>query len=153
MALYLVQHGKSLSKEDDAERGLSPDGVSDVNRISEVAAGYGVKPKSIEHSGKKRARQTAEIFAQKLLAGKEITVRSGTDPLDDVTAIAKVLNAEDELMLVGHLPFMERLAGFLITGSAKTLVIKFQNGGIVCLDKDADNHRWFIKWALMPRIG
>lgn len=55
-------------------------------------------------------------------------------------------------MLVGHLPFMERLTSTLITGSSERLVFKFQNGGIVCLDREADQPAWFIKWALMPKI-
>ncbi|MHC1726049.1 MAG: phosphohistidine phosphatase SixA [Syntrophobacteraceae bacterium] len=153
MALYLVQHGKSLSKEDDPEQGLSSEGISDVNRIAEVAGGYRVQPEAIRHSGKKRARQTAELFARKLLPGKEPEPISGLGPLDDVTTVAKWLKNEDNLMLVGHLPFMERLTGFLITGASERLVFKFQNGGIVCLDKNPDNPLWFIKWTLMPRIG
>jgi phosphohistidine phosphatase len=47
---------------------------------------------------------------------------------------------------------MERLTGFLITGSAERLIFKFQNGGIVCLDKGLDAQWWFIKWTLSPRI-
>ena len=62
MAVFLVQHGKSLSKELDPEQGLSPEGISDVERIADVARGYGVHVASISHSGKKRALQTAEIF-------------------------------------------------------------------------------------------
>ena len=53
MALYLVQHGKSLSEEQDPERGLSQEGYTDVNRIAEVARSYGVQPAAIKHSGKK----------------------------------------------------------------------------------------------------
>jgi phosphohistidine phosphatase len=55
-------------------------------------------------------------------------------------------------MLVGHLPFMERLTSYLITGSTDKPVFKFQNGGILCMDQDMDTHTWFIKWALMPYI-
>ncbi len=114
MALYLVQHGKSLSKEQDPEQGLSQEGYADVNRIAEVAAGYGVRPAAIRHSGKKRARQTAEIFAEALLGEMSKTEPiSGIDPLDDVAAVANTLKTGDNLMLVGHLPFMERLTGFL----------------------------------------
>ncbi|MEN6437559.1 MAG: phosphohistidine phosphatase SixA [Syntrophobacter sp.] len=153
MALYLVQHGKSLPEDLDHERGLSPEGIADVTRIAEVAKGYGIRPGTILHSGKKRARQTAEIFAAFLLSGTEVVYTSGIDPLDDATELARKIRTEDNWMLVGHLPFMERLAGFLITGSAQKLVFKFQNGGIVCLDKDDNSPWWFIKWALMPRIG
>jgi len=153
MALYLVQHGKSLPEEVDLERGLSPEGIADVTRIAEVAGGYGIRPGTILHSGKKRARQTAEIFASFLLSGEEVVYTSGIDPLDDVTELARKVKTEDNWMLVGHLPFMERLVGFLTTGSIEKPVFRFQNGGIVCLDKDAGSPFWFVKWALMPRIG
>ncbi len=153
MALYLVQHGKSLPEELDPERGLSPEGIAEVSRIAEVAGSYGVRPASIRHSGKKRARQSAEIFAEALLPGREVEQMAGIGPMDDVAVVAKQLKTEDNLMMVGHLPFMERLTGLLITGSAERLVLKFQNGGIVCLDKLSGSASWFIKWALMPKIG
>ncbi|MGA2400097.1 MAG: phosphohistidine phosphatase SixA [Syntrophobacteraceae bacterium] len=154
MALYLVQHGQSLSKEQDPEQGLSREGRADVNRIAEVARSYGVRPAAIKHSGKKRARQTAAIFAESLLGeSSEAEPISGINPLDDAVSVAKTLKTGDNLMLVGHLPFMERLTGFLVTGLAERLVFKFQNGGIVCLDKNPDAQWWFIKWTLMPRIG
>lgn len=62
MALFLVQHGLSSPREIDPEKGLSEQGTSQVKRIAQVAAGYGVAVSRICHSGKKRARQTAEIF-------------------------------------------------------------------------------------------
>ncbi len=42
MALFLVQHGKSLSKDKDPEQGLSEEGVSEVEQIAKVAKGYHV---------------------------------------------------------------------------------------------------------------
>lgn len=152
MAIYLVQHGKSLIKEVDPDQGLSDEGVRDVDRIAAVAKSYGIRVSSIEHSGKKRARQTAEIFASALRPERGVGERSGINPLDDVAAVAGELRGEENLMLVGHLPFMERLASYLVTGSAQRQVFKFQNGGIVCLDKEPDAPSWFIKWTLMPNI-
>lgn len=153
MALFLVQHGKSLPKEVDPEQGLSAEGFADVRRIAGVAAGYGVKPALIGHSGKKRAVETAEIFAEALLGDKGRTAPlQSIGPLDDVPTVAGALEPGHNLMMVGHLPFLERLAGLLVAGSTERLVFKFQNGGIVCLDKTPDSRWWFIKWALMPRI-
>ncbi len=112
-----------------------------------------MRPAAIRHSGKKRARQTEEIFAEALLGEKGKTEPiPGIGRLDDVTAVANTLKTSDNLMVVGHLPFMERLAGFLMTGSAEGLVFKFQNGGIVCPGKSPDAQWWFIKWTLMPSI-
>jgi len=152
MALYLVQHGKSLSKEQDPEKGLSEQGLRDVEGISEVARSYGVKVARIQHSGKKRARQTAELFASALAPEQGVQERNGLNPLDDVANVAGALSSEESLMIVGHLPFMEKLVSYLITGSDDKTVFKFQNGGIICLDYDPDERSWFIKWALMPHI-
>ncbi len=153
MALYLVQHGKSLPKDADPEKGLSEEGQSEVEMIAAVARGYGVAVAGISHSGKKRARQTAEIFATALDAKDRVTQRSDINPLDDVTAVAQGVSADENQMLVGHLPFMERLTAYLITGSIDRPVFKFQNGGIVCLDQDPEARFWFIKWTLMPHIS
>ncbi len=62
MALFLVQHGHSLPKDKDPKKGLSPEGIAETKRIAEVAKAYYVLVSGITHSGKTRARQTAEIF-------------------------------------------------------------------------------------------
>lgn len=77
---------------------------------------------------------------------------SGLNPLDDVTTLADTIDCKEDVMLVGHLPFMERLAAYLITGTTDNRVFKFQNSGILCLDKDTDNRSWVIRWALVPDI-
>jgi phosphohistidine phosphatase len=153
MALFLVQHGKSLPKERDPEQGLSKEGISEVEQIAKAAKGYDVYVSRIIHSGKKRARQTAEIFASLLEPGDGVQESVGLSPLDDVSVFAAKINSEDSVMLVGHLPFMERLTSYLITGSTDKPVFKFQNGGIVCIDADPDSRSWFVRWSLMPRIG
>ena len=153
MALYLVQHGKSFPKEQDPSQGLTPEGVADVKRIASVARGYGVRVARIEHSGKARAQQTADLFAEALQPSRGVHERRGLNPLDDVSKVVRDLEVGEDLMLVGHLPFMERLTAFLVTGMPEGLILKFQNGGIVCLDQDRDNARWFIRWTLMPKIG
>ncbi len=153
MAIYLVQHGKSLPKDVDPDQGLSEEGITDVKRIAQVAKGYQIRVSKIQHSGKKRARQTAEIFASALNPPGGIEESAGLNPLDDVTAVAITIDHKDDIMWVGHLPFMARLTSYLITGSIEIPVFKFQNGGILCLHKDPDTMSWVIKWSLMPTIG
>jgi phosphohistidine phosphatase len=152
MALFLVQHGKSLSKDIDTDQSLSKEGILEVERIANTARHHGVRVSRIEHSGKKRAQQTADIFASALNPKNGVQERSGLKPLDDVTSLANEINSKDNLMLVGHLPFMEKLTSYLITGSTDKPVFKFQNGGILCMDQDMDRHTWIIKWTLMPHI-
>ena len=151
MALYLVQHGKNLSKDIDPDQSLSEEGESEVRRIAETAKSYGVMIGAIRHSGKKRARQTAEIFSEYLNV-KDVEAAEGLKALDDVTEKAEEINAGQNVMLVGHLPFMERMAAYLTTGSTEYTIFKFQNGGIVCLEQQPEQAFWVIKWAFMPTI-
>jgi phosphohistidine phosphatase len=153
MALFLVQHGRNVKKDVDPEQPLSDEGAAEVERIGETAAHYGVQVDAIRHSGKKRALQTAEIFGRHLQAADKISEMSGIKALDDVVAVADALEGGENLMLVGHLPFMERLTSYLTAGDADLTVMKFQNGGIVCLDRFDSEVGWAIQWTLMPRIG
>jgi len=153
MALYLVQHGKSLPKEVDPEQVLSDEGRAETEKIAAAVGERGVRIARIVQSGKKRAAQTAEIFAAVLQPSGGMLKGDGLNPLDDVAAFAEKLDASEDLMLVGHLPFMERLASFLVTGAVDQPVLRFQNSGIVCLDKDAGSNHWSIRWTLFPRIG
>ena len=129
MAIFLVQHGKSLPKDMDPEQGLSETGLTETRTIARVAADYKVAVKRIHHSVKSRARQTAEIFAESLRPAEGVHQIDGIKPMDDVAAIAPGLSPETGLMLVGHLPFMARLTALLVTGRPEPPVFKFQNIG------------------------
>ena len=153
MAIYLVQHGQCLSKQEDPEKGLSANGVADVQHIAQVAVGYGVRVNRIVHSGKKRALQTAEILAEVLQPELGIMTAEGINPLDDAVAFASTVDMASQCMVVGHLPHLEKLAAYLVTGQDKTPIFQLQNGGILCLDLYGDSSQVVIRWALMPHIS
>jgi phosphohistidine phosphatase len=152
MALFLVQHGKSLPKEKDPDQSLSRDGLAETQTMAALAAEYNVQIRRIIHSGKKRALQSAEIFVKTLEPEAGIIKGAGLAPLDDITIFASTLNNEENIMVVGHLPFMERLVSYLVTGSPENQVVKFQNSSIVCLDTVDASEPWFVRWALFPRF-
>ncbi|MBU2489165.1 MAG: phosphohistidine phosphatase SixA [Proteobacteria bacterium] len=152
MALYLVQHGRSLSKAQDPEKGLSPQGEVEVRRMGEVASGYGVSMGEVVHSGAKRARQTAEILASLLGTGEPRKI-SGIAPMDEPEAFAAGLPLDPDLLVVSHLPFLDRLTGLLVAGDPDRSVFLFQKSGILCLDQHPDGENWVIRWTLMPNIG
>jgi len=153
MAFYMVQHGLSLPKDQDPEKGLAPEGIEDVRRIAAVAQNYGVKVERILHSGKKRALQTAEILVEVLKPGAGIEEIGGINPLDDVAAFAPQVDFQANTMVVGHLPFLERLTSHLVIGQPEPIVFKLQNGGILCLDQIDNQNTPVIRWALMPTVG
>jgi len=152
MSLYLVQHGHSLSQEVDPQRGLSDQGFQEVQLVADMAREHDIKVSQIIHSGKKRASQTAHIFHELLQPPGGLARADGLNPLDEVAPLAATLDARKNQMLVGHLPFLAKLASHLITGSSEHQLVQFQNGGIVCLDQAAGAERWFIKWTLLPFI-
>jgi phosphohistidine phosphatase len=156
MALFLVQHGLSASKDVDPERGLTIQGKEETERIAQVAKGYGIRVAKIVHSGKKRAEQTASIFHDALSLKTPLEVISGINPKDDVRKFAESIVSGSDLMVIGHMPFMQRLVSYLATGSEEIKIYQFQNSGIVCLDADEEANGaidWFIKWTLNPNIS
>ncbi len=151
MAIFLVQHGVSLPKNKDPGKGLSKTGVSDTVKIAQVAKMYQIPVLKIVHSGKKRAEQTARIFAEEFEGSLPCEQISGINPMDDVTEFGDKIDPKSNVMIVGHLPFMEKLVSYLATGDMGQKIYKCQNSGIVCLDHEEDY--WFIKWTLNPDIS
>ena len=152
MSIYISQHGKSASKDVDPQRGLTPDGAAEVTRVARMLSEAGLAVDVIWHSGKARAAQTAEIFAASLKPDEGVKSRDGIGPLDDVEAFAGDLPKDRNEMIVGHLPFMERIVSYLITGDADGRVVVFQNGGVVRLDWDAQWQRWVIGSMVFPNL-
>ena len=134
MKVYLVQHGEAESKKVDPTRPLTERGRQGVQRVAALAERLGLDVRQIRHSGKTRAEQTAAILGEALSPPDGVVAASGLAPLDDVQPVADVLAREPQpVMLVGHLPFMARLAALLVTGDPDRPAVRFRNGGIVCL--------------------
>lgn len=151
MKLYLVQHGQAKPEAEDPQRGLTPEGENEVKRVAAIAKKMALNPSVIYHSGKLRAKQTAEIIGKAL--GRPVEATDGLAPMDDVHLWADKLNQIDaELMLVGHLPFMEMLASYLITGDEGIRPVLFRNGAINCLEQK-ENKRWAIRCILTPEMA
>jgi phosphohistidine phosphatase len=57
----------------------------------------------------------------------------------------------EDVMLVGHMPHMSRLASLLLTGDPSPGPVHFRNAGIVCLVRDPGGH-WGIEWVITPYL-
>ena len=147
--LYLVQHGQAKSKSDDPARPLADLGRQETERIAELAARLDLGIREIRHSGKTRAEETAIIFGRALGLSGKVTAVDGINPADDVEPVAKSLKDEEgPIMLVGHLPFMPRLVGFLVEGDAEEAPVAFRCSGVVCLVPEGG--AWRVDWQLNP---
>jgi phosphohistidine phosphatase len=146
MRLYLVQHGEAAAAAVEAEKTLSPKGLRDARALAEACARNRIEAAEVIHSGKARARQTAELLAEAL----NLPVRSaaGLDPLDPVRPFADACASMRSTVVVGHLPFLERLAALLLAGREDPPVLAFQRGGMACLERR--DSAWCILWTAYP---
>jgi len=152
MRLYLVQHAKAKSKDVDPQRPLTEEGRRDIKKVAEFIEPLNLCVDYLWHSGKTRAAQTAEILAEVIETSKEMTAHEGLAPNDDVTAIRdEITSAQQDILIVGHLPFVGKLASLLLTGSESSNVVAFKQGGIVCLER-TDGNRWQIDWMITPEL-
>jgi Phosphohistidine phosphatase SixA len=103
------------------------------------------------HSGKTRAKQTAEILGD-YLRTPEIKGAEDLKPLADPSVWAtKLTKIDKNLMVVGHLPHLSKLCSILVGEDEDKKVVNFQMGGIVCLERN-ETGSWCINWIVIPEI-
>lgn len=152
MKLYLVQHGEAEPKEVNPERPLSEKGISDVKKIATLLKNTEFEIGTIFHSGKRRAQETARIIVDVANLQCSITRKDKFSPNDSVEGIVKeIAETKDDLMIIGHLPFLAKLASRLLSGQEEVCAVKFSQGGILCLER-MENDSWQIDWFIIPQL-
>lgn len=145
--IYLVHHADAVAPDVDAQRPLSAAGRAHVERLSREVAARGVKPDIIWHSGKLRARQTAEAFWRACNPLAVFSAMRGLQPSDPPEWVRDMLAGESrEVMLVGHLPHLPRLLDLLVGDTPRAVPAEFPLHGIVAL-ANADGS-WTEVWRI-----
>ncbi len=151
MKLYLVQHGEALEKEVDPDRPLSNVGHAEVGQLAASLKGHMTISRSV-HSGKTRARQTAEIFTSIIADDLPVEAISGIKPNDSVSTFAnQLMEWNENLLVVGHLPFLSKLVSLLVAGDSGHEIVSYTPGTIVCLELVDDSH-WQVQWMVRPEL-
>jgi phosphohistidine phosphatase len=151
MKLYLVQHAKAASEQTDPQRPLTKEGRNEIQKVAAFIKPLNLCVDYLWHSGKKRSVQTAEILAE-VIKVKTLTTHDGLGPSDDVTVIRnELITTSGDIMIVGHLPFLSKLASLLLAGAESANTVAFKNGGIVCLNYSEEN-QWQIDWVVIPDL-
>lgn len=145
MFLFLAHHGDALPASVDPMRPLSEAGREAVTRLAGLAAGLGARPQQIWHSGKLRARETAEIYWRACNPLASVMAVRHLQPNDDPALVRGDLAGESaDLMLVGHYPHLPGLLALLLGDPAGT---SFPQHGIVALE-GAATEGWEERWRL-----
>lgn len=147
--LYLAQHGLAVDKAEDPERPLSATGISQTKTIAAQLQASAITVSTIFHSGKLRALQTAEIFAH-ILQIETLSATQHLSPNDDVSHIAQTLT--DGALYIGHLPHLQKLTAYLVTGDEQQSVITFRNSAVICLQQADNKTPWQVQWYITPAL-
>lgn len=150
MRAYLVQHAEYIPEEENPEKPLSQIGKESVEKMAKfLSENLDLNLDQIVHSGKLRAQQTAYTMASHLHP-REMKADEDLSPLSDPNTWRDRLEEADEtIMLVGHLPHLSKLASSLLIGDVTKELLSFQMGSVVCLEQDTKGH-WILKWMLLP---
>jgi phosphohistidine phosphatase len=150
MVLYLVQHAEAKRKEEDPERDLTERGRIDIESVAHYVKRLKVQVRQIFHSGKTRARSTAEVLGWHLKPPAGVSEAAGLAPLDEPEIWAgRIAHMDEDVMLVGHLPHLARLAALLICGDKEKGVVNFRMGGVVRLRR-MEAGPWAVDWMVVP---
>ena len=140
MFVYLAHHGQAVGPEVDTQRPLSTLGRGQVDALAALAAGRAVRPDVIWHSGKLRARQTAEAYWSACHPLAEFSASRWMQP-DDPPRLAD--------LLAGHMPHLERLRRALLGASGE--LAPFPPHGLVAIERV--DQGWAERWLLAPSEG
>lgn len=144
MRLFLVHHGDAVGPEVDPRRPLSPHGAEAVERLAAAAEKKGAQPAVVWHSGKLRAKQTAEIFWRACNALAEFSATRDLQPDDPPAWMRDRLRHEPrDLMLAGHYPHLPGLLRLLVPDAAA-----FPLHGVVALETADEGGTWRELWRL-----
>jgi len=150
--LYLVRHAEAKHESEDPTRGLTDKGFRDIALVALFVHDQGVAVDRIYHSGIKRAQQTAQALADQVHPKQGMSEAGWLAPMDDPNiGVEHVSHMREDLMLVGHLPFLAGLSSLLLCGDAHKNIVDFKKAAIVCLKRHDDGH-WSVEWMVTPEM-
>lgn len=152
MRLLLAQHAEAFAKAQYPDRPLTEYGALQVMQVTEFLKPLDLAVDAVWHSGKTRALQTAKVLCKAVRCPRDITAQDGLGPDDDPAPIAaQIEQAGKDLMIVGHLPFLEILAALLLTGRPSPAPVKFQKAAVLCLEQ-GEQSSWHVAWMITPAL-
>ncbi len=161
MNLYLLRHGIAVERGTpgygkDADRPLTDKGERKLWRITEAMRAMELSFDLILSSPYLRARRTAEIVAEAFKAKKKLELWDGLAVGSDRRELFHYLehlpHRPENVLLVGHEPYLGELATLLLTGSSGSAV-DFKKGGLcrLTIQRLRPGRCATLEWLLTPR--
>ncbi len=145
-----------LDVENDSKRQLTPKGKRQLRQAVAAMKTLGLRFDLILSSPYLRAKQTAEIVAESLKLKRRLKFSDELAPDGSPKNLVGQLNAlkpePENVLLVGHEPYLSRLISLLTTGDME-LAMDFKKGGLCKLEMEKLSYDRCatLAWLLTPR--
>ena len=158
MNLYLMCHANVAEQDEDTEdnqRPLTEKGRKKLGQIASNLEKLDLEIDAIVTSPYRYARQTANIIADGLdIKKKGIVESENLTPLGFAEKLVEEINSREpveNLLLVGHEPFLSQLIGTLLAGDA-SLLVTVKKGGLckLTIEKLTYGRCATLEWLLTP---
>ena len=161
MNLYILRHGIAVERgtpgfKTDADRPLTPKGKRQLREVAAAMKRLNLHFDLILSSPFLRARQTAEVVAQSLRLEQRLACSEELAPDGRPKSLIRQLQdwgpAPENILLVGHEPYLSQLIAWLISDGAATS-IELKKGGLGKLEMDAlrSGRCATLAWLLTPK--
>ena len=138
-----------MNPDDDARR-LTEFGRMESASIAKWIKQLGFEQPTIWHSNKTRAQETAAIILDHTGWDSVLSEKEGLRPNNPVEPIAMQIIAEDtDLVVVGHMPFMSKMASELVTKNGLETYWNFDTCAGLYLES-AGAGSWVVCGFTMP---
>jgi len=120
-----------------------------VEQLAAEAASRGTRPDIVWHSGKLRARQTAEVFWRECNPSARFSATRDLQPGDPPLWIRDRLRGETrDLLIAGHLPHLTGLLNLLLARTIDIDADPFPLHGVVALESEDGGQTWSEMWRI-----
>lgn len=162
MNIYILRHGIAVERgtkgfENDSERPLTSKGKRQLRKSTGAMKRMKLRYDLILSSPHERARQTAEIVAEELNLKKRLklsdALKSENDPEAMLRELAKLKPVPQNLLLVGHEPYLSHLISRLVSGNGN-MAMDFKKGGLCKLEVEKLDGVASARlvWLLTPKL-
>ena len=158
MEIYILRHAIAEAAPRgmrDADRALTPEGVSKLQYVLRRARAVDVEPSLILTSPHLRARQTAEIAAQSLRGASSLVETHALVPEsypESVWDEIRTHKSEAQLMIVGHEPLFSAVYSYLLGAPSVQIDVKKGSLGRIDVDRFTGQPRGVLRWLLYPKL-
>jgi len=159
MQVHLLRHGIAEVGHAglaDSDRALTSEGRKKLRQVLQIAAKANMQPKKILSSPLRRALQTAEIAKRALGYEGEILQTKTLAPGSSVEHVWDEIRGhcdEASLLLTGHNPQFEHLAGYLLGHPG--MKIEFKKGALLRIDLESfgAEPRGILRWCITAKLA